>query len=204
MDYNRRQWGTLVGAGLLTSAVTALAQPDAKQISPTLPAELAPAWRQAPLRGKGALRFLGMLIYDVRLWAQPEWRAEQYSQTPLVLELEYARDLSGTRIAERSLKEMQGLNRIESEQGQAWLARMKAIFPDVKANDRITGLLVPGEAARFFLNGKPLGEIADGAFAELFFGIWLSPKTSEPELRRALIGTSSQSMLSPLAGNPFG
>lgn len=204
MAYNRRQWGTLVGAGLLTSAITAWAQANAEQISPTLPAELAPVWRQAALRGRGTLRFLGMLIYEVRLWVQPEWRAEQYSQTPLVLELEYARDLSGTRIAERSLKEMQSLHRIEPDQGQAWLARMKSIFPDVKANDRITGLLAPGEAARFFLNGKPLGEITDGAFAELFFGIWLSPKTSEPELRRALIGASSQSMLSPLASNPGG
>ena len=37
------------------------------------------------------------------------------------------------------------------------------------------------------MNGKPTGEIRDAEFARLFFGIWLSPKTSEPELRAALL-----------------
>lgn len=45
-----------------------------------------------------------------------------------------------------------------------------------------------GLAACFFFNGKPTAAINDKAFARLFFGIWLSPKTSAPGLRNALIG----------------
>jgi hypothetical protein len=33
-----------------------------------------------------------------------------------------------------------------------------------------------------------VGDIADAEFARLFFGIWLSPRTSAPALRQALMG----------------
>jgi hypothetical protein len=33
-----------------------------------------------------------------------------------------------------------------------------------------------------------VGEVRDATFARLFFGIWLSPRTSEPQLRAALLG----------------
>jgi hypothetical protein len=39
----------------------------------------------------------------------------------------------------------------------------------------------------FLLNGRPLGEVRDPDFARVFFGIWLSPRTSEPALREALL-----------------
>ena len=66
---------------------------------------------------------------------------------------------------------------------------MRQIFPDVKEGDRITGVQRPGEAARFFVNGQPRGEVRDAEFTRLFFGIWLSPRTSQPRLREALLGT---------------
>jgi hypothetical protein len=47
---------------------------------------------------------------------------------------------------------------------------------------------VPGMGARFFVNGALKGDVRDPAFATLFFGIWLSEKTSEPALRSALLG----------------
>ena len=35
------------------------------------------------------------------------------------------------------------------------------------------------------------GSGADAAFAAAFFAIWLSPKTSEPKLRQALLGSGA-------------
>ncbi len=61
-------------------------------------------------------------------------------------------------------------------------------FPDIVKGDRITGVFEPGVTAKFFFNGQPRGEIRDADFALRFFGIWLSPKTSEPKLRDALLG----------------
>ena len=109
--------------------------------------------------------------------------------SPLALELEYARALDGKAIAERSLKEMQGLGSIDAALAERWLQQMRHIFPDVKKGDRITGVQRPGEAARFFVNGQPRGEVRDAEFTRLFFGIWLSPRTSQPRLREALLGT---------------
>jgi hypothetical protein len=47
---------------------------------------------------------------------------------------------------------------------------------------------VPTAGARFFLNGRLIGETTDAAFSEAFFKIWLDPKTRRPELRSALLG----------------
>ena len=62
----------------------------------------------------------------------------------------------------------------------------------MRAGDRITGVHLPGEGARFFVNGRLQGELRDADFARLFFGIWLSPRTSEPALREALLGLGSR------------
>jgi len=79
---------------------------------------------------------------------------------------------------------------ISDDEAGRWLAAMMQVFPDVKEGDRITGLHVPGLGARFAVNGAVRGDVRDLEFARLFFGIWLSEKTSEPALRRALLGAA--------------
>lgn len=164
---------------------TLLALPWAAQARP---AELASELPGAKLQGQGLLRFLGLRVYDARLWVIDGFKPEDYAQHPVALELEYARDLVGKRIAERSLVEMRKVGEVPSDKGSTWLVAMEQTFPDVKAGDRITGLHRPGEGMRFFVNGKAGREVRDAAFAQLFIGIWLSPRSSEPALRRALLG----------------
>lgn len=152
------------------------------------PAEVAGALAQPRLQGSGRLTFLGLHVYDARLWVQEGFRAEDHARQPLAIELEYARTLYGRLIAERSVTEMKKVGEPSAAQSDAWQAEMTKIFPDVKKGDRITGVQVPGQSARFFLNGQLRGEVRDPAFVTLFFGIWLSPRSSEPALRQALIG----------------
>ena len=66
---------------------------------------------------------------------------------------------------------------------------MAELFPDVGDGDTLVGLHLPGVGARFVLNGQVRGQVDDPLFARLFFGIWLSPQTSEPALRQALLGS---------------
>lgn len=162
-----------------------LASPWAVQARP---AELGTELPGAKLQGQGLLRFLGLRVYDARLWVTEGFKPEDYTLHPVALELEYARELVGKRIAERSLVEMRKVGEVPEAQATAWLAAMEQAFPDVKAGDRITGLYRPGEGMRFFVNGKAGREVRDAAFARLFIGIWLSPRSSEPALRRALLG----------------
>jgi len=43
---------------------------------------------------------------------------------------------------------------------------------------------------RFFHNGALRSELRDTDFTRRFFGIWLSPQTSEPKLRQSLLGAA--------------
>jgi hypothetical protein len=178
----RRRW--LIAAALLPAAgVQARVAP---------PPEVAAELPGARAHGQGQLRFLGLRIYDIRLWAEERVAASDWPARPLALEIEYARELDGAAIAERSLKEMRRQAQIAPDTGGRWLEAMTRIFPDVRAGDRITGVHRPGSGARFFVNGRMQGELTDAEFARLFFGIWLSPRTSEPALREALLGLGTR------------
>jgi hypothetical protein len=126
-------------------------------------------------------------VYEARLWSPAPMRDDN-DQQPLALELLYARALSGARIAQRSIDEMRRIGPFSDDQAQRWLAALSALLPDVASGDRLTGLQLPGRGARFFHNGQLRGEVAEADFARLFFGIWLSPRSSEPALRAQLLG----------------
>ena len=114
-------------------------------------------------QGRGQLRWFGLLIYDIRLWARETVDAQNWASQSLALELEYARSLSGREIAKRSLVEMRRQAGIAETKALAWLA------------------------VQFFVNGRPQRRVADAEFSRLFFGIWLAPQSSEPALRRQLL-----------------
>lgn len=142
---------------------------------------------EQPLLGSARLRYWGFDVYDISLFAPAGFDMRRYEELPFSLELRYLRSFKGADIAERSIEEMQAQAPIDPAQARRWLDAMSAVFPDVQRGDRITGAHVPGRGARFHLNGQRLGDIADDAFSRRFFGIWLSPATSQPRLREALI-----------------
>ncbi len=180
----RQALAALAGlAGLAAGAA------HAQGVPPEVQGELA----GARLQGRGRLRFIGMAIYDARLWTLAPLAAAEWALAPLALEIEYARALDGAMIAERSLKEMRRQGDVAAANAESWLAQMKALFPNVRMGDRLTGVARPGVGLRFFVNGVPRGEVSDAAFARFFIGIWLSPQSSEPGLREALLGNKAGS-----------
>lgn len=187
----RRQWLARGAAcfGYAGAAFSVAAFSTAAAAQRGTPSEIAAQWGSARLHGQGRLRFLGLHVYDIRLWTvEPAIGPEDWPRKPLALEIEYARDLVGRLIAERSLKEMQRAGTLDESASQRWLNTMNTLFPDVKAGDRITGVHLPGGLARFFHNGQVRGEVRDPEFARRFFGIWLADHTSEPGLRAQLLG----------------
>jgi hypothetical protein len=152
----------------------------------------APPWvRQsladATLAGEGQMRFLGLRIYDARLWVTPGFRADAFGARPLALELTYHRAFTGAAIARRSIEEIQRQAALAPAQAERWQQRLAALLPDVQPGDRLTGLYEPQQGLRLWRGGQELGAIDDPELARLFFGIWLSPRTSEPGLRSALL-----------------
>lgn len=160
---------------------------------PTGPAPLAPAavrqtLADAAVSGQGALRFLGLHVYDARLWVAPGFEAETFERHPLALELRYYRAFRGAVIAQRSLEEIHQQARVTPAQAQQWRTLLAQVLPDVQAGDVLTGLYLPGQGLQLWRGDRRLGSIQDAELARRFFGIWLSPHTSQPALRRALLG----------------
>ena len=130
--------------------------------------------------GQGEFRRFGFLVYEASLWA-----GDDPQRPPLALRLDYKRRIAGSAIAEASVQEMRRFGSEETVLA-AWHERMARIFPDVQDGDHILGVYTP-DGARFSHNGRDLGGVDDARFARDFFGIWLDPRTSAPELRAALL-----------------
>jgi hypothetical protein len=156
---------------------------------PSLPiaATPQPLLSGARLAGSAKLRFWGFDVYQATLWVRPGFQAPDFTRHAFALELDYLRDFTGAAIAGRSIEEMRRIGRFSDAKAEAWQVALRNALPDVKKGDRIAGLHVPGVGVRFLLNGKPFGEVRDAEFASLFFGIWLSPGTSEPAMRQSLL-----------------
>ena len=137
--------------------------------------------------GRGRFRALGFHVYDAVLRAGNAFVAPSYEAHDLELELTYARALRGKAIAERSVAEMRRVGSFGDAEAERWLRWMSRVFPDVQAGDRLTGQYSPRGGIRFLYNGQDIGTNDEGAFARLFVGIWLSPRTSAPDLRRQLL-----------------
>lgn len=183
-------------AAFLLAATAAAWWPAAVQATTPEPTVRA-ALQDKQLQGNARLRVWGFEVYDAKLWAGNGFDAQRYAQHRFALELNYLRSFKGSAIAERSLDEMRGIATVSPEQATRWLAAMNTLFPDVQRGDRITGVHVPGSGARFYLNDRLLGELADEDFSRLFFGIWLSAKTSQPAMRATLIQASAASPRTP-------
>ncbi len=174
------------GLGLAPGLVAAAAEAPGAATAP--PAELLAELPGARAAGAGTLRFLGLEIYTARLWVTGNFNAAAYAQSAFALELTYHRALSGRLIAERSLQEMRRQGPWSTTQESNWLQAMVQSFPDVQNGDRIAGLHTPGAGARFWFNGQTRAAVRDADFSRVFFGIWLSETSSEPQLRASLLG----------------
>lgn len=168
----------LAFAAVLLAPMLALAQASL----PAPVAELVPAAKRV-----GETRFHKYFfhVYDAALWAPG---ARYAKDAPHVLEIRYARDFKGRDLAARSVHEMRHQGHRDEARLARWEAEMARVFPDIKAGDRLVGVALPGREARFHDGTRWLGTVADPGFVDAFFGIWLAEATSEPAMRRELLG----------------
>jgi hypothetical protein len=137
------------------------------------------------LVGQARLQVMFWPIYDSRLYSSDG--NFQEGQRPLRLEIEYLRAVAGADLVEHTRKEWQRLAPLSAPERQ-WLEVLGSLLPDVGEDD-VLALVLDGQGrSTFLLNGQALGAIEDPAFGQRFLGIWLSPDTSRPELRLALLG----------------
>jgi hypothetical protein len=174
---------------ILAALLVLLCAVPAQAVS--VPAPVGNEIGNARLAGQGSYRWFGFKIYDAQLWVgERGYRPHAPESAKFALSLTYARALYGKHIARTSIDEISKLGYGTSEQKVAWLRQMEALFPDVHEGTQISGVYLPEHGARFYMNGKLLGEIADTEFARAFFAIWLDPRTSAPSLRDSLLSSA--------------
>ena len=124
-------------------------------------------------------------VYDATLFAP---RGRYHPSVPAALQLRYQMKIKGKDIASRTVDEMRR-NGISDEAALArWEEEILRLMPDVSPGTVLTGIRYADGSMQFFDNQTPLGKVGDPAFGAAFFDIWLSPQTSEPSMRRALLG----------------
>ena len=168
------------GLALVTAQVSAQTNAQSAESGAHI-RELIP---RAAMVGQGRFTWFGFHVYDGVLFA-PEGKFT--ANQPHALELTYARELKGIKIAERSIDEIAALGIGSEAERAAWLPLLTRVFPDVRQGDRLAGVS-SGDKALFFFNGNAAGEITDAKLARAFFAIWLDARTSAPTFRARLLG----------------
>ncbi|MFJ4345597.1 chalcone isomerase family protein [Pseudomonas sp. NPDC089401] len=171
-----------INAFALATLIT-LAQPAAADWRSSLPS--------AQLSGSGDFTWFGLRLYTARLWcADGPWSWD----APFALELTYHRSLSRNTLVQASIDEIQRLaNRpLPADTVRQWSTSLAQAFVDVRPGMRITGLYLPGQGSRFYVDGQLTQAEPDPAFARAFFSIWLDPRSRDAQLRERLIGQAGR------------
>ena len=150
-----------------------------------MPQPVADNIPDANLIGGGKFTYLFWDVYNAQLHAATtSWQG----RPPYALSLTYLRDFKGEDIAKRSAKEIKEQGIEDENQLEDWLVLMTNLFPDVNEGETLTGIFREDRTTVFYRGEELIGVVEDVRFGERFFGIWLSEKTSEPKLRKLLIG----------------
>jgi len=146
------------------------------------PIELPQHLSSAKLQGSGRLTWWGLHIYDAAFY-----RVGSLSSPEFALDLRYQKSLSGSAIAERSAEEMKKIG-VPSSQASLWGKELGTFLPNVEPGQTLTAIYSPKLGTIFYHDGKRIAQIPGSDFPRAFFGIWLDPKTSAPNLRAELLG----------------
>lgn len=168
----------LIAAALLGASLTA-------SFAAARPPELSGVLNADQPYGSASLSWLFLTAYEIDLWTDAAaWSMNSSFALTITYRMSFTRD----ELIERTLKEMSKISPSLSPADKDRFAKalIKA-WPNVKSGDRLTALYEPSKPVRFFHNGGPTTPVAESGFAEPFFGIWLSPQTSEPSVRARLL-----------------
>jgi hypothetical protein len=113
----------------------------------------------------------------------------QSANEKIIYQINYFADISSKDLIKRTVEQWQHLG-VAPEEYQDYIILLEDIWPDIEDGDSLT-LYVNNYSSAFYFNNDFVGEIEHPEFSQLFLDIWLSEKTSEPELRLELLGVNN-------------
>ncbi|QIZ75680.1 chalcone isomerase family protein [Ferrimonas lipolytica] len=141
----------------------------------------------------GELKAVGQTELSV-LWF-PVYRATLYSddghyggiEPPLLLQLEYRRDISRQALLEHTKQEWLKLGIDKRFDVQPWIEQLQLLWPQISKGDQLVFHFGETQSS-FYYNQRQLGHIDDANFGAAFAAIWLDEGASYPRHRLELIG----------------
>lgn len=167
---------------MVVSLLVALGAPLASHAA--APPEVAKTITKATPYGQGKLQRLMITAYKASLWTDA---ATWSYAAPFALSITYNMGFTREELVDRTISEMAEQSESPTP-AESYRAALNKAFVEVKDGDRFTAIMTAKKSVRLYHNGTLTHEIADPVFAKRFFDIWLSSKTSEPSLRRGLLG----------------
>lgn len=168
---------------LIMNALNASANSDSSDM--VTKKGMSPPWESMNLVGKGKLSVLFWDIYNAELYTVDG--AYHKSQFPIALRLVYLRDFDKDDLISETQKQWKKLGFKDQNKITLWVASLDKLWRDVKKHESITLYIDESSASFFYLDNEQLGQVDDPEFAQAFLDIWLSEKTSAPDVRKKLI-----------------
>jgi hypothetical protein len=140
--------------------------------------------------GEGEMSYLFWSLYRAELYVNE--LPYQHHVYPKLLKIEYFKSIKKDDLLNATKEQWQHIG-IDDNSITDWLVQLQDIWPDIDEGDQLI-IYVNGEGQSIFysdisdLSTNELGVINDVHFGPAFLDIWLSEKTSEPELRAKLLG----------------
>lgn len=135
--------------------------------------------------GEGEMSWLFIDLYKAALYSQNgDYKEHTY---PQALNITYQKDIGKKHLISATEKEWNKLS-INNKQSPYWLASLNKLWPDIKKGDNLLFMVEANGQGFFYHNDHLLGGINSRQFSDAFLAIWLSKNTSEPSLRKQLVG----------------
>ena len=145
--------------------------------------------------GEAELKVLWFHIYSAQLFT-PSGKysnIESKNEGPLLLELTYQRNISKADLIEETEEQIKTFT--ESEKIPSWIERLNQIWPEISKGDQLGFWIDELGHGNFFYNQTWIGAVSEPEFSNAFIKIWLSEKSSYPELAKKLRGESTDEEL---------
>jgi hypothetical protein len=145
---------------------------------------------------KHDLKLVGEAQFSVMFWDIYQSRLFTKSgsfeeiDTSVIFEITYQKDITKENLIDRTVEQWQKMNVLEAKYS-AYVSSLLLLWPDITSGDSLA-LQVADESSHFYFNDNYLGSIEGQDFAQIFLGIWLSPKTTQPKLREKLLGVINE------------
>ena len=136
--------------------------------------------------GAGEMNYLFWTLYRAELFAS-DIPFDVTEMKPKALRIEYYKEIDKQALIDVTGEQWLQLG-YDAAEIELWLTPLAKIWPDVAPGDVLTLLVTQDSVSHFYFDDELIGVIDDPRFGNAFLSIWLSENTSEPRLRKQLLG----------------